>query len=1079
MRRNLICAASLFAEAKRCCLLIAVFLTMGLQVKADVFQQIIDNVVKRELATCGVSTQVNRAKTYTASIKADGSWSDIDYASTSQTNWPAIAHLDRVKALAVAYVAPESELNGNVEIYNQIVNALNYWYAKKPTSTNWYNWEIGWPQRMGVILCLMRSGEKQVPTTTESNILSWQKSISKGPNQSGSQGTGANKMDIALQWIYRTALQKDQTNLDFAINQFFLPIKFNSGEGLQSDYSYLQHGMQLYAGGYGGSVLTATMKVAYYLVGTTYEEQGDYIDYISNFVRLGYLPSVRGQYMSFNNVGRSVADQGGTSRSGFSSITTSLAELDAANAEAFNNATLRLTGKKAASFGIEPMHRHYWRADYAVHQRPGYTIDVRTASTRTLRCENGNGANLKGYFMTEGGTWIARTGREYADISVVWDWAHVPGITVPAVTSIPQPAQWGTSGQSTFTGGVSDGMYGATTYAMNNTEYGINTQAKKSWFFFDNEVVCLGAGISSSNANAVHTTINQCFLNGDVKASAAASSEEETLGMGQFSRSGALWVNHDSISYYVPETQQVQISNATQTGTWKAIDSAVSNTTEQKKDVFKMWINHGAKPTDGAYAYYIIPNTGSIREAKSRMDSLIVVNTDSVQAVYNPALGMVQAIFYRAAKLNVGEMEISATNSCATLFRDVNTKAVKAFVSDPSYRLDSLTIYAKFPALKYKQLGCRLNTQTMYEGSTSSFVIDETTPDSVYRPVESIALNASSVSLTKESLCGELKAELSPANATHKEIRWESSDEKVVRVDQSGRLLALRSGEADIVATAADGVKAVCHVSVAPGIASSFTTADAYVYDKQGTTNYGATGSLTVRNDGSGYRRGAYARFPLAALDSIDLADGDVKVNLVFQVTYGADKVNEVKWTVSSLKTQNWTENAVTWNNGPATLAQIATAACFKPQTDWKKNFVSFDITNYALAQHAQGAEDVSVYIYQNARASGGKGTSEFASRENANAYVMAPRLVAMGSELTTGVNSLPDSSSKVNATIQGNVLYLATPCATTATIYAVGGAVQKVFRTSSAGVHAFPVADLVHGVYILKIEGNSFKLMK
>ena len=388
-------------NAKRALLTLAIS-SAALPASADVFQQIIDNVVARELSTSNVTSLVASAKAYISNMKDDGSWPDVNYASKAQTNWPAMTHLNRLKALAVVYVAPESALKGDEEVYDQIVSGLNYWYAKKPVSTNWWYWEIGWPQEMGVILCLMRSGEKQLPESTEKNILAWQKSISKGPNQSGSQGSGANKMDIALQWIYRTALQKDKSNLDFAVDQFFLPVKFNTGEGLQSDYSYLQHGMQLYAGGYGGSVLTATMKVAYYLVGTTYAEQGDYLDYISGFVRYGYLPSVRGQYMSFNNVGRSVALPNGMLRSSFSTITTAMGDLDRAHAEDFNAATLRLKGSKQPDYGVAPFHRHYWRADYTVHQRPGYNIDVRTASTRTLRCENGNGANLKGYFMTEG-----------------------------------------------------------------------------------------------------------------------------------------------------------------------------------------------------------------------------------------------------------------------------------------------------------------------------------------------------------------------------------------------------------------------------------------------------------------------------------------------------------------------------------------------------------------------------------------------------------------------------------------------------------------------------------------------------
>lgn len=973
-----------------------------LPVKADstVFQQIIDNVTKRELSTASLISAVTSARNYMQSIGTDGAWADIDYASTAQTNWPAIAHLDRLKAMAIAYVAPESELRGDTALYTHIVNALNFWYTKKPTSTNWYNWEIGWPQRMGVILCLLRSGETQVPATTESNILNWQKSISKGPNQSGSQGTGANKMDIALQWIYRTALQKDKTNLDFAISQFFLPIKFNTGEGLQCDYSYLQHGPQLYTGGYGGSVLTATIKVAYYLAGTTYAAQGDYMDYISQFVRIGYLPSVRGQYMSYNNVGRSLARK------------------------------------------------------------------------------NGNGENLKGYFMTEGGTWIAQTGKEYEEIFPVWDWAHLPGTTVPAVTTIPQPAQWGQYGQSTFTGGVSDGLYGAMTYRMNNTEYSINTQANKSWFFFDNEVVCMGAGIQSANTKEVHTTVNQCLLTGEVTAE-TFDGTPSTLEQGEHKTTSIAWVNHDKISYYFPEGGKLGVRNASQSGTWKSISTAISDATTVKKDVFKMWLSHGIKPTGGSYVYCIVPNTESIAKAKQTIDSLVMVNTDSVQAVYNHTLRMVQAVFYKPATLTFDSIEVKATAPCALMLTDVNRPEVKVCVSDPSYALDALTIYAKVPALGYKQLDCSLNRTATYEGSTSRYVIDAQTPDSVYIPVQSIHLSAESLTLGKAAPYARLTAQTTPAKPTNAALTWSSTNENVVRVDSEGRILALRSGTADVVVTSADGASATCPVTVENGLATAFTTADAYVYDGAGTTNYGTNATLIVRNDGTGYRRGTYARFPLAALDSVQTTGSDARVKLVFHVTYGAEKVSEVQWNVFSVAAQ-WKENTVTWSNGPSyATPALAAVPCFVPKTDWTDNYVAFDVTSYALAQHAAGATDLSVYIYQNARATGGKGTSQFASRENGS-IILSPRLVVEGEELPVGIHTATaDADADVHAFWQGDVLTLTAATSAHAVLYDMYGHALQSWQIPAAGTHTCTFAAMPKGIYLLRVGNRTLKLVK
>ena len=46
-----------------------------------------------------------------------------------------------------------------------------------------------------------------------------------------------------------------------------------------------------------------------------------------------------------------------------------------------------------------------------------------------------------------------------------------------------------------FVGGVSDGEYGVS--AMNLSHISLPLSAQKSWFFFDDEVVCLGSGIES------------------------------------------------------------------------------------------------------------------------------------------------------------------------------------------------------------------------------------------------------------------------------------------------------------------------------------------------------------------------------------------------------------------------------------------------------------------------------------------------------------------------------------------------------------------------------------------------------
>ena len=70
-------------------------------------------------------------------------------------------------------------------------------------------------------------------------------------------------------------------------------------------------------------------------------------------------------------------------------------------------------------------------------------------------------------------------------------------------------SNWQTPGTSTFSGEVSDSLYGVTAYAY--TLSAVRTSAKKAWFFFDEEVVCLGTDIQSASAAEINTSLNQCL----------------------------------------------------------------------------------------------------------------------------------------------------------------------------------------------------------------------------------------------------------------------------------------------------------------------------------------------------------------------------------------------------------------------------------------------------------------------------------------------------------------------------------------------------------------------------------------
>ena len=688
-----------------------------------VYQQIIQNIVKQETVGIDIHPIDANTKQYLSLLDEKGAFKDIDYTSHMQTGWKPMDHVTRLKEMVVSYITPESEYYGNKALHTMLVKMFNYWYDANPTSTNWWFHEIGWAQRMGLSLSLMRAGEQQLPDSTETKILERMKKVSKGPDQKGSPGTGANKMDIALQWIYRTCLQEDKSNLEFAIQQFFYPIKFNEKQGIQSDYSYLQHGQQLYTGGYGASVLNAFLKVAFYLENTPYVDE-EKNDLISKFVRYGNIPGIRGKYMLYNLQGRGIARENNSDRSNMVPEIQNLMKLDPANAETYQASIKRLKGEVPSDYGVTPFHRHFWRSDHTIHQRPTYTMDVRTASTRTARCENGNKENMLGYFLTEGGTGIVRRGDEYANAFVSWDWSHIPGTTTPDMKEIPNPGSWEHTGQSTFTGGVSDEVYGVTTYQMIDKEFNVNISGKKSWFFFDKEVVCMGSDIKSSNRNPIHTTVNQCLLNGKIKVLAKGSEAETELNKESQAYTNLLCVNHDSISYYFPEGGKLSLSKKVQTGCWKDLSRHLSDA-PVSQSMFKLWLDHGTRPSKGSYVYYVIPNTGSAKEAVSKLDELETVNNEKIQAVYNKSLNIVGVVFHKEGSVKVGDIEVSASAPCVAMFTQVNADTVKAYVADPSYKLTNATLTIKTPKLsERKNIDCKFKTDVFYAGSTHSFEIN-------------------------------------------------------------------------------------------------------------------------------------------------------------------------------------------------------------------------------------------------------------------------------------------------------------------------------------------------------------------
>ncbi|CAN0293395.1 unnamed protein product, partial [Chrysoparadoxa australica] len=164
--------------------------------------------------------------------------------------------------------------------------------------------------------------------------------------------------------------------------------------------------------------------------------------------------------------------------------------------------------------------KFFWHTEYYSHQRPNYFTSVRMYSTRNRSMEAPyNGEGLKNHHLGEGSNFVYRTGGEYIDIFPLLDWQKIPGTTNVQMPSMPDEEEIQKEGQTDFVGGVTDGQFGASVFDFISPY--TQMTAKKAWFFFDEEYVCLGTDINSESDYPVVTTINQTWLADEVTFSKA------------------------------------------------------------------------------------------------------------------------------------------------------------------------------------------------------------------------------------------------------------------------------------------------------------------------------------------------------------------------------------------------------------------------------------------------------------------------------------------------------------------------------------------------------------------------------
>ena len=508
-----------------------------------------------------------------ATQRPDGSWADQDYADTNREDWKALQHLPRLKAMVAACYQPGSSLAGRQD---HVVAGLRYWLDADPHNTNWWHNEIGVPRQVGEILLLL--GDDAPPDLRARGVELMKRSKwAKWGGQNLVWGAGIQVM--------RGCLSDSPDVVAEAFDRMWQEIHVGKpGEdGIQADDSFHQHGPLIYCGGYGQGFTVDAARFAAYAHGTRFAIPADKLAILDAYVLDGQQWMIQGGQWDWGVTGRELIRKGKSARL----LTPAVAQLAAEGGprgKELNDCLARLLGEPEAP----PLsgNRHYWTSDYMVHRRPGYLTSARMYSARTLTTDGYiNGENKTSHHLADGATYVALTGREYVGIYPVWDWRLIPGTTVEQDTPT-DPAHVSHKGTARFVGGVSDGVYGC---AAMDLAVG-DLRARKAWFYFDDEFVCLGAGITCPTDHPVYTSLNQCLLRGPVRTSATLSGDE--LPAGDHALSGVKWVCHDSVGYVFPAPAAVRLRNGPATGSWQRLGPWSPEPVTE--NVFTLWLDHGA-----------------------------------------------------------------------------------------------------------------------------------------------------------------------------------------------------------------------------------------------------------------------------------------------------------------------------------------------------------------------------------------------------------------------------------------------------------------------------------------------------
>jgi len=666
--------------------IILVCVTISVNANSDDFNIVKDMVVAELMKSPVDDYQV---RTIVDKMNKDGSFHDINYVDLSRTaGFPQRNHTYNLVYLAKAYKNKTSKFYQSKKLKDIITVGYEYWVNNDFFGDNWHNNQISTPTNL-VNLMLLIGDELPDNLVTKGQPIIGRAHM----NASGARPSG-DRIVIAGILAKNLLFNGEQEQFDKIIKLIEGEVKFSTGSrGMQHDYSFHhRHDRVNNTTSYGyGKYANAFGEWSYYVANTKYAFSVDKINHLVDYYLDGiYKQLVYGIYTDISVKNRSITHKATFAPRGTVEIERLLHSTDYRKDELEEIIKLRNGEiKPSKSFA-----KFFWQTEHFVFQRPDFYTTVRMFSTRNRNMEKPyNGPGKPTHHRADGTNYLMLKGDEYHNIWPVYDWQKISGTTIVQKPKLYPPSEIQKDGLTDFVGAVTDGLFGAVCFDFISAHDFV--EAKKSWFFFDKEYVCLGTGINSNRKLPVVTTINQVLMRSEVTV--FQDSKIEKLPEGNRELEKVKWVHQDKIGYIFPEPATVHLSNQTQKGRWSDITDQKNISDEiVSEKVFMLWFNHGERPKNASYQYIVVPNVAvsELNETSNTNRNIeILANTSELQAVKHTKLDICQIAFYNSGEIRVSnDMQVGMSSPGMVMIKMKGNRILELSVSDPSRKLSRITM---------------------------------------------------------------------------------------------------------------------------------------------------------------------------------------------------------------------------------------------------------------------------------------------------------------------------------------------------------------------------------------------------